>query len=79
MRDVTVLISEHILNRLDAVAGIMGQSRDHVMARAIEAYLSSHEWFLAAVREGVCAADEGRMASPEEVDDVFRKWGVNRG
>lgn len=32
--------------------------------------------FRKAVEEGVAAADRGDFASPEEVKDAFKKWGV---
>lgn len=35
--------------------------------------------FLAAVERGIEAADRGEFASPERINAMFAKWGVDAG
>ncbi|WP_243367984.1 CopG family ribbon-helix-helix protein [Fundidesulfovibrio soli] len=64
------------LARLDEVAKQMGRSRNWALNKAIEDFITYHEWYLAKVREGVEAAEAGRFASQDEVDSVFREFGA---
>lgn len=79
MRVTSIRLDETKLNRLDALAETMGQSRAALLNDAVDRFLEYHEWFLTSVDEGIRAADEGRMASSEEVRASFAKWGVKIG
>lgn len=79
MRVTSIRLDETKLNRLDALAETMGQSRGALLNEAVDRYLEYHEWFLTAVDEGIRAADEGHMAPEEDVRAAFAKWGVKIG
>lgn len=79
MRVTSVRLDETKLNRLDALAETMGLTRASALNEAVDRYLEFHEWFLAAVDEGVLAAGEGRVASNEDVEAAFARWGVKIG
>lgn len=64
------------LQKLDALASAMGRSRNWIVNEALNNFLSYQEWFLAAVQEGITAADRGDFASKEDVLSVFKKYGV---
>lgn len=77
MKPTSIRIDETKLRQLDALAQTMGRSRGQLINEALDRLIDYHEWFLASVDEGIKAADEGRMATDEEVRDVFRKWGAS--
>ncbi len=79
MKSTSVRLEEHQLNRLDALAKTLGQSRTQLIGEAVGRFIDYNEWFLASVDEGVRAADRGEFASEAEVRAVFAKWGVDIG
>jgi len=78
-RSTSIRMDEAKLNRLDALAQTMGQSRGMALNAAVDQYLEYHEWFLAAVDKGIADADQGRMAAPEQVRATLEKWGLDLG
>jgi len=78
-RTTSIRIDEVKLNRLDALAQTMGQSRGKALNAAVDQYIEYHEWFLAAVDKGIEDADQGRMAAPEQVRATLEKWGLDLG
>lgn len=72
----SVRLDETALNRLDALAKTMGKSRSEAISEAVDNYLEYHEWFLAAVDEGIRQADEGNLVSHESVIKSFKAKGV---
>lgn len=53
------------------------QIADQLTAEATWDDVIEQARFRKAVEEGVAAADRGEFATPEEVQNAFRKWGVN--
>lgn len=72
----SVRLDETKLNQLDALAKTMGKSRTQAINEALDQYLEYHEWFLASVRQGIGAADAGRVVSHQSVIDKFKAKGV---
>jgi predicted transcriptional regulator len=78
-RSTSIRMDEAKLHRLDALAQTMGQSRGKAINSAVDQYIEYHEWFLAAVDKGINDAEEGRIATPEQVQASFQKWGIDLG
>lgn len=72
----TIRTDGDILAKLDSVAKQMGRSRNWAINKAIEDFIDYHEWYLAKVKEGVKAAEEGRFATQEEIESVFSEFGA---
>lgn len=74
---MTVRLNSAIKKKLDQLARATGRTKSYLAAEAIETYVENEAWQIAAIKEGLKAADEGRFASDEEVRAAFAKWGVN--
>ena len=72
----TIRTDEETLVRLDNIAKQMGRSRNWALNKAIEDFIDYHEWYVAKVREGIKAAEEGHFATQDEVDSVFAAFGA---
>lgn len=79
MKATTVRMDEDILGRIDGLATELKRSRSWVLKEAIERFLDYEEWYIQEVRKGIDEVSRGEIASPEEVKDRFRKYGVNVG
>jgi predicted transcriptional regulator len=77
MKPTTVRIDNETLGRIDEVANTLSRSRFWVINQAIEKYLDYEEWFIQEVKEGLKEVSRGEIASDEDVNARFRKWGVN--
>jgi predicted transcriptional regulator len=72
-------IDKDLSERLQRLAEATGRPKSWYIRQALDAYLSQEEWMVAAIEEGVRAADAGEFATEEEVRTVFAKWGVEGG
>ncbi len=79
MKATTVRMGEDILGRIDGLATELKRSRSWVIKEAIERFLDYEEWYIQEVRKGIDEVSRGEIATPEEVGDRFRKYGVNVG
>lgn len=79
MKSTSVRLEDDQLNRLDALAKTLGQSRSQLLNEAVGRFIDYNEWFLTSVDEGVRAADRGDFAPAGEVQAAFAKWGVDIG
>lgn len=79
MNTVTARLDDESMMRLAKLAKMTRRSRSWLVAEAVRNYLREEEWQIAAIEEGVRAADSGAFASPEEVKATFAKWGVDAG
>ncbi len=79
MKATTVRMDEDILGRIDGLAKELKRSRSWVIKEAIERFLDYEEWYIQEVRKGIDEVSRGEIATPEEVNDRFRKYGVNVG
>jgi len=70
----TVRLDEETLNELDTLAAKTERSRNWLVSRAIESYLSLNAWQIAKIEEGIAAANRGDFATDEEMDAVFNKY-----
>ena len=71
---VTVRLERRLKRRLDALAHASKRSKSFLAAEAIGAYVDSQEWQLAAIQEGVAAADRGELVSHEAIAEWVDSW-----
>ncbi len=74
---VTVRLERRLKRRLDALARASNRSKSFLAAEAIGAYVNSQEWQLAAIQEGVAAADRGDLIAHEAITDWVDSWDTN--
>jgi predicted transcriptional regulator len=70
----TVRLEEETLSALDMLAEKTERSRNWLVTRAIESYVSLNAWQIAKIEEGIAAADRGEFATDEEMDAIFNKY-----
>ncbi len=74
---VSAKLEPAIAEKLDLLAKATARSRSFLVAEAIETYVKDQAWQIQAIQEGIKEADRGNFATDEEVEKVFKKWGVN--
>ena len=58
---ITIRASKETIENIDALAQIMDRSRNYIVNQALQDYLANHDWQIARVRDGIAAADAGRV------------------
>ena len=66
----TVRLEEETLSALDTLAEKTERSRNWLVARAIESYVSLNAWQIAKIEEGMAAADRGDFVTDEEMAEL---------
>jgi predicted transcriptional regulator len=77
MKATTIRIDDDTLARVDGLANTLSRSRSWVINQAIERFLDYEEWFVQEVKDGLEEVERGDIATDDEVDIRFRKWGVD--
>lgn len=72
----TVRLDETTLDALDQLAEKTERSRNWLVAKAVEDYLSQNAWQVAKIEAGIAAADRGDFASDDEVARLRKKFSV---
>jgi predicted transcriptional regulator len=68
--------SAELLSKLDAYSEMVGQSKTQIAANAIEDYLDWRIPQIADLKKAIAAADRGEIATDEQVEAVFKKYGA---
>lgn len=79
MSTITARLDPDTRTKLDLLAKSTERSRSWLVADAVRRYVADESWQIAAIEEGVRAADAGEFASDTEVKAAFAKWGVDVG
>lgn len=72
---VSVRLSEPVAERLENLAHATNRSKSFLAAQAIEEFLALQEWQVAAIKEGIDAADRGELVSHDEAVAELGRWG----
>jgi predicted transcriptional regulator len=70
----TIRLDDSTLNALDNLAGKTERSRNWLVSRAVEDFVSLNAWQLDKIEAGIAAADRGEFATDEEVEAVLAKF-----
>ncbi len=74
---VSTRISSDVADRLAALAQSTQRSKSFLAAQAIEEFLNIQEWHVAAIKEGIAAAERGNVKSHEQAIAILNTWGKN--
>ena len=77
MKTITIgaRISEQLDRELRTLAVATGRSKSWLVAEALKSYVEAERQFIAAVQEGIKAADEGRLVDHDAVvAEVGRRY-----
>jgi RHH-type transcriptional regulator, rel operon repressor / antitoxin RelB len=72
---LTVRLNPDVKRRLESVAARVRRSKSFLAAEAIEEFLAVQEWQIAAIKEGIAAADRGDLVPQKDV----RAWATSLG
>jgi predicted transcriptional regulator len=72
---LTVDLAPEVKQRLESVAQRVHRSESLLAAEAIEEFLAVQEWQLAAIEEGIAAAERGDLIPHEDVRAWVESWG----
>jgi RHH-type rel operon transcriptional repressor/antitoxin RelB len=75
---LTVRLDRSVKKRLAAVAARTRRSKSFLAAEAIEEYLAVQEWQINAIKEGIEAANRGKVVSHDRVKAWARSLGTRR-
>jgi RHH-type transcriptional regulator, rel operon repressor / antitoxin RelB len=64
---LTVRLDPEVKQRLESVALRIQRSESLLAAEAIEVFLTIQEWQLAAIEDGIAAAERGELIPQEDV------------
>ena len=74
---LTLHLDAKLAKKLDWLAKTTRRDRCVLARQAIRDFLKLNEWQIAAIKKGIREADAGNFASDGEVEEMFKKWGVN--
>ena len=75
-QSLSLHLDTSLVERLDRLARAEHRGREQLLAEALEAFATSEELAVAAILEGVAAADRGEFAGADELRERFARWGV---
>ena len=72
---MTLRVSEELKAKLDRYAQLTGRSMSYVAATAVQEYLAWRIPQLEDLEQAIQEADAGKLASDDDVEQVFSKYG----
>lgn len=72
---VSVRLDADLNERMTAVARALDRPKSWVIEQAVQDFVAMQEWQLAAIDEGLRAADAGRVVAHEDVVAWVQSWG----
>jgi predicted transcriptional regulator len=73
---VSVRLDADLNDRVAAIATALDRPKSWVIEQAVQDFVAVQEWQLAAIDEGIKAADAGRVVAHEDVIAWVRSWGL---
>jgi predicted transcriptional regulator len=72
---ISVRLRPALNDRVTALAAALDRPKSWVIEQALQDYLAVQAWQLAAIDEGIRAADAGEMVAHEDVAAWVNSWG----
>ena len=72
---ITERLPAELEHRVRSIAAALGQSRAAVIEQAVQQFVDTQEWHLAAIDAGIHAADAGQVVAHEDVVRWVDSWG----
>ena len=74
-RPVSVRLEPGLNDQVTSIAAALDRPRSWVIEQAVRDFVAIQEWQLAAIDEGIHAADTGRVVAHEHVVAWVQSWG----
>lgn len=71
---IDVRLRPELSDRVAAIAASLDRPSSWVVEQAVEPYVDFQRWRVAAIGEGIKAADEGRVVSHATVASLVASW-----
>jgi len=71
---VSVRLKPDLNEQVTAIASALDRPKSWVIEQAVIDYVAVQTWHLAAIDEGIKAADEGRIVAHEDVVAWVQSW-----
>ncbi len=71
---VSVRLQPTLTDQVAAIALSLDRPKSWVIEQAVKDFVALEQWRLAAIDEGIRAANEGRVATHEDVAAWVRSW-----
>jgi predicted transcriptional regulator len=72
---LSIRLEPALSDQVSAIASAMDRSKSWVIEQALKDYVAVQQWQLAAIDEGIRAADAGAMVSHDAVENWVGSWG----
>jgi predicted transcriptional regulator len=72
---VSIRLDTALNDRVAAIAAVLDRPKSWVIEQAVQDFVAVQEWQLAAIDEGIAAADTGRVVAHEDVVAWVQSWG----
>ena len=72
---VSVRLQPELNDQVAAIATALDRPKSWVIEQAVKDFVAVQEWQLAAIDEGIRAADAGQVVAHEEVAAWVQSWG----
>ncbi|MFZ1984818.1 MAG: ribbon-helix-helix protein, CopG family [Desulfatitalea sp.] len=74
---ISARLDEATHHRLALLAQATKRSKSYLVSEAVQEYVRAQEWQIAAIREGLEAAQNNDFATEEEVRVFYKSWGID--
>jgi predicted transcriptional regulator len=72
---MTIRLDRQTRLRIERLARSTARSQAYLAQEAIRTFLDVNEWQVAAIEEGLRAADDGRLIDHDPVESWLASWG----
>jgi predicted transcriptional regulator len=74
MQPLSIRLEPALNDQITAIANALDRPKSWVVEQAIKDYVALQQWQLAAIDEGIEAADAGRVVEHEDVAAWVKSW-----
>ena len=71
---VSVRLQSELNEQVTAIAAALDRPKSWIIEQALKDYVALQAWQLAAIDEGIKAADDGRLVAHEDVAAWVKSW-----
>lgn len=75
---ISARVPAEVAQRLEALASETHRSKSYLAAQAIEEFVNLQEWQVAAIKEGMAAAEKGKVKSHAQALAILNSWGKSK-
>jgi predicted transcriptional regulator len=72
---LSIRLEPALNDQVTAIADALDRPKSWVIEQAVKDYVAIQQWQIAAIEEGIAAADAGNLVEHEDVVAWVRSWG----